>query len=313
MNVFTYCEGKDYKMNINWSRLETFYKVVKAGSITNAAEEMNLTQPSISRQIISLEKSINARLFDRSSGGLHLTKQGKLVFQNVRQMYSFAELTQSQLQEDYIKDKGDLRVGANIGLVDTWLAPLIPEFVNRYPHIDLSIISDDRALDLQTYEVDVALQPFAPTQGQLIQEPLMSWHRKLYASPDYLKKFGTPQTAEDLDSHRLISFGEPSIFLFKDINWHLEIGCKPGALRKPFFCINHIRSLLEIGEKGVGIISFSSESELLKKSSLVPILPNLKGPQIDIYFSYQKSLERIKRIQILKQYLLEKVQKHHKI
>lgn len=241
-----------------------------------------------------------------------ITKHGEILFQNTRQMLSFAELAETQLKDQDFKIAGDIRLGANYGLVDTWLDQYLAEFSESYPDIYLSVICNDKQQDILTYEVDVALRPMIKNQPHLSQEFLMSWNRHLYARPSYIEKFGNPETIQDLENHRLISFGEPTIHLFNDINWHLRLGEPYGLSLKPFMSINSVRSIFEMGQAGLGIISFSDESILLKDSNLVKILPEVHGPRFDIYIVHQKTLNNLKRIAVLKEFLFDKVKKYHK-
>src|SRR5262249_33149320 len=151
---------------------------------------------------------------------------------------------------------------ANVGLVDTWLYEIIPDFLKRYPKINLSIFSKDGPLDVESLEVHAALQPYMSDQPELIQNFLMRWNRRLYASKEYIQKHGAPKTIEDLEKHKLIGFGSEKIFLFDNINWHLNL--KSNKDLRPYLTANSLRTLFHFCKSGFGIISFSQESLLLK-------------------------------------------------
>ncbi len=296
----------------NWNKLKTFYHVVKAGSFTSAADLLNISQSAVSRSIISLEERVGHKLFKRLPRGLALSKHGEILFRNAQKMFVFSELAQTEIQAEGSMPQGRLTVGANVGLVDTWLLDVVPGFLKEYPDINLSVVCKDSFLDVESFEVDVALQPYSQNSSGLVQTFLMSWHRKLYASKEYLKKFGTPKTPSDLDNHRLIGFGFETIHLFKNLHWHLEIGCKPGSSRQAYATVNSVRALFNFANSGLGIIGFSEESPLLPGSNLVQILPEVKGPRIDIYIAYSNQLKNIKRIKVLEDYLKQEVAANHK-
>jgi len=296
---------------VQWDKLKTFYYVAKLGSFTKTGQHLNISQSAISRQIGDLEYSLAHKLFKRLPKGLVLTRQGELLFQNVEKMFVCSELALMQIQNEQSEPQGDLNIGANVGLVDTWLYTIIPDFLTRYPEINLSIFSKDGHLDVESLEVHVALQPHVPDQPELIQNFLMSWNRRLYASKEYLQKYGTPKTVEDLEYHRLIGFGSEKIHLFDNINWHLKLNNNINKPQVPYISANSLRALFHFGTLGFGIISFSQESPLLKNSNLIEVLPEAIGPNIDIYFTYPVQLKGIRKINVLEEYLQTYVKNHH--
>ena len=297
---------------MQWDRLKTFYYVAKFESFTKTGQHLNISQSAISRQIIDLEYQLGHKLFKRLPRGLALTQQGQLLFQNTEKMFVFSELALTQIQNEQIEPQGELSIGANVGLVDTWLHTIIPDFLKLYPKINLSIFSKDGHLDVESLEVHVALQPYIHDQPDLSQNLLMSWNRRLYASKKYLQKYGIPQTVEDLAHHHLIGFGPEKINLFDNINWHLKLSGNKGKVQKPYVNANSIRALFHLGNSDLGIIAFSQESPLLKDSHLVEVLPEIAGPSFDIYFTYSVQLKGIKKIDVLEKYLQAYVKDHHR-
>ncbi len=297
---------------MDWDKLKTFYHVARIESFTATGKKLNLSQSAISRAIIALEDRLGHKLFNRLSRGLVLTKQGEILYKNVEKMFAYSELAISQINQEESEPLGNLTVGTNVGLLDTWLSYIIPEFLKKYPKINLSLTSSDDPLDVEAFNVDVALRPYAHNQPDLTQILLMSWHRKLYASQEYLDKFGVPKCLEDLDHHRLISYGPEEIHLFKEINTHLKQGRDPNNPRKPYTSASSVRTVFELANNGIGIAEHSQESPLLKGSNLIQVLPEVSGAQIDIYYVYPTQLENIKRIQVLKDFLMEEVEMNYK-
>ncbi len=298
---------------MRWDQLKTFYHVAKFESLSKTGQYLNIAQSAVSRQIINLEYRAGHKLFKRLPRGLVLTKQGQIMFKNIEKMFQYYELARYQIQNEHIEPEGDLVVWGNVGLVDTWLYYAIPDFLKLYPGIYLNIYSKDAPIDIDNFEVHVALQPYRDNQPDLIQVPLTTWSRRLYASRDYLHKHGTPTTVHDLKNHKLIGFGSEKIHLFDNIDWHLKLNMVDGKPQKPTLTANSIRALFHFGNSGLGIISFSKESLLLKGSNLMPILPNINGPNFDIYFSYPVELKGNKKIEVFEKYLLEYVKKTYQM
>ncbi len=296
---------------MQWDKLRTFYYVAKYKSFTRTGQELNISQSAISRQVIDLEYQVGHKLFKRLPRGLALTQQGELLYQYTEKMFVYSVAALSHIQNEQSNPQGELRLGANIGLVDTWLCEILPVFMLQYPDINLSLYSKDKSLDVEALEVDVALQPYISDQPELVQNLLMRWNRRLYASEEYVQKYGMPKSCKDLKNHRLISFGTETIHLFDNINWHLALSGQKGDVQKPYASANSLRALYEFAKAGLGIIPFSKESPLLRGSNLAQILPEIHGPSIDIYFTYPIQLKGIRKVEVLEEYLKEHVLNHH--
>lgn len=297
---------------MNWNNLRTFYYVTKAKSISKASEQLNTSVSAISRQILNLENRLNIPLFQRHTNGVSLTEHGAILFKKVENIVSTIEEYQLQLRSENNNDIGSIKLISNFGLVNTWLTSIIPDFMKAHPKINLSIIGDNREITIPSSVADVALAPLMPNKVHVIQKFLMSWNRKLYASPKYIEKFGLPKKTDDLNNHRLIGFGTPSIYLFENINWHLYVDCPSDFIRQPYCSVNSVKGLFDLACADIGIVSFSEESLLLRDSNLIQVLPDIKGPKIDIYFICPKQLKGMKCVHTLEKFLFSIVAKNHK-
>ena len=113
----------------------------------------------------------------------------------------------------------------------------------------------DNELDWSMREADVAIRMSPPRQPDLVQRHLMTVRHHAYASADYLKKYGTPQRAEELDKHRIIVYGTDSRPPIRNPNWLLEAGARPGYERHPILAVNNLYAILRALEGGLGIAS----------------------------------------------------------
>ena len=156
-------------MALDWDKLRVFHAVAEAGSFTRAGEALNLSQSAVSRQVSSLEESLNVTLFHRHARGLIVTEQGELLFRTVREVFAKLAMAEAQLTESRERPKGTLKVTATIGLGSTWLAPRIGEFIEIYPDVSVDLVLEDRELDLSMREADVAIRLLPPRQPELIQ------------------------------------------------------------------------------------------------------------------------------------------------
>ena len=292
---------------MDWDRLRIFHAVAEAGSFTHAGETLNLSQSAVSRQISALEESLNVPLFHRHARGLILTEQGELLYRTARDVFARLAMTEGLLSESKDRPKGPLKVTTTVAFGSFWLSSRIKDFVELYPEIQLSLLVDDSELDLSMREADIAIRLSAPRQPDLVQRHLTTMHVHVYAAPEYLKKHGTPQRAEDLDGHRIITFGEEQRAPITNINWLIDAGARAErAPRRPILQLNNTYGIYRACLAGVGIASLP-DFMAQEASQLVRILPELDGPPIDIYFVYPEELRTSKRIAVFRDFLIRKV------
>ena len=294
---------------MDWDKLRIFHAVAEAGSFTHAGETLNLSQSAVSRQISSLEQSLKITLFHRHARGLILTEQGEELYKTAHEIYHQVIMTEAKLSDSKDRPQGPLTATTTIGFGSVWLTPRIKEFVELYPEIDLNIILVYDDLDLSMREADVAIRLTAPRQPDLIQRHLMDIEYGIYASPEYLKIHGMPQTAQDLDKHKIVTFGQEvgdQTDLLPALNFLMEAGRESGLPRDPILKVNNIYGIFRAVRSGVGIGALP-EYLIEDSSSLVRILPEMLNPGTHVYFVYPEELKQSARIAVFRDFLLRKI------
>ena len=291
---------------MDWDKLRVFHAVAEAGSFTHAGDTLNLSQSAVSRQISALEESLRIPLFHRHARGLILTEQGELLYRTAHEVFAKLALTEAKLADSKERPKGSLTVTATVGFATVWLTPRIAEFVDLYPEISLTIICEDRELDLSMREADVAIRMRAPVQPDLVQRHLMKVHFHAYASAAYLKEWGTPRTPEDLDRHRVITYADGPLRRVIDPNWLLRAGDGSRSQRRPALKVNNILGMLYAVDSGLGIAAMP-DYIVKDHDGSVRVLADMEGPTLDTYFVYPEELRHSKRIAVFRDFLLQKV------
>jgi DNA-binding transcriptional LysR family regulator len=291
---------------MDWDKLRVFHAVAEAGSFTHAGEALNLSQSAVSRQISALEESLSVPLFHRHARGLILTEQGELLYRTAREVFSKLAMTEAMLSESKDRPKGPLKVTTTVSFGAAWLTPRIREFMDLYPEIQVSLVVNDTELDLSMREADVAIRMSPPRQPDLVQRHLTTLRYHIYASSEYLKRFGTPQKPEDLDKHRVVLYGEDSLPPTRTINFLWEAGVRPGHERRPIFMVNNVYGILRAVENGLGVAALP-DFMAQEAVDLIRILPELAGPEVEAYFVYPEELRSSKRIAVFRDFLLRKV------
>ncbi len=291
---------------MDWDKLRIFHAVADAGSFTHAGETLNLSQSAVSRQVSALEESLHIPLFHRHARGLILTEQGDVLYRTVKEVFHKLAMTEALISESRERPSGPLKVTTTVAFGTTWLTPRIKEFIELYADVEVSIILTDGALDLSMREADVAIRMTAPRQPDLVQRHLLTVHSHIFAAPEYLTDHGTPKSAEDLDRHRLIVYGQEVAPPVSSINWLMDAGADGENSRRPILRLNNLYGIYRAVRSGLGMAALP-DYMISENSTLVQVLPELSGPAIEAYFVYPEELRQSKRVSVFRDFLLQKV------
>jgi DNA-binding transcriptional LysR family regulator len=290
---------------MEWDRLRIFYHIAKAGSITRAAEQLNISQPALSRSLQLLEHRLKAQLFDRTARGIKLTKQGEILLKhtcNMMNEFSVATKTMNNSNTEE-EPSGPLKILTNHSTAYSWLIHYIGDFMKLFPKVRIAITCDNnRRYDNDT---DAYIGPYLSHRPDLVQIYIKTFITKLFAGKKYLEEFGVPQSPEDLDNHRLITFDADSFPKgHYSTNWILQLGRKSGHVREPYLQVNSAHALLNAARDNLGIVSTGKDYPKLEKiNDLVEVLPDFEGPQADIYYTYPVQMKSVRTVVEFGEYL----------
>ncbi|MEE8352222.1 MAG: LysR family transcriptional regulator [Rhodospirillales bacterium] len=294
---------------MDWDKLRVFHAVAEAGSFTRAGEVLNLSQSAVSRQIGGLEESLEVVLFHRHARGLKLTEPGEHLFRTAHDVFAKLAMAEARIIDNKDSPQGPLKITTTVAFGSIWLTSRIKEFVELYPDIEVSLVLADNELDLSMREADAAIRLAPPSQPDLIQRHLMTMRYHVYAAPEYLKGREMPRKPEDLDYHDLIVYGEDAKPPIENLNWLLDAGAKSGP-RKPVLRVNSIYGIFRAVQSGLGIGALPDYMSRQSRN-LVEVLPELRGPSIDVFFVYPEEQRNTKRIGVLRDFLVRKMAGDH--
>jgi DNA-binding transcriptional LysR family regulator len=296
---------------MDWDKLKVFHAAAEAGSFTHAGEQLGLSQSAVSRQVSALEHELSVALFHRHARGLILTEQGEMLYRTAHDVFMKLEAARAKLTDSRERPHGELKISTTPGIGVNWLTPRLGEFLDLYPDIRITLITTDEELDLAMREADVAIRLRQPTQPDLIQRKLFSVRFHAYASPEYLKRFGTPTTHDQLDSHRIVVLGGSIPTYLQPTRWLVDVAREgKGSPRTPTLAINTILGVLRACQRSIGI-AMLPDYLVEENGGLVQLFAESDAIALDAYFVYPEELKSVARVQVFRDFLVAKAQRWH--
>ena len=292
-------------MPLDWDKLRIFHAAAEAGSFTHAAEALRLSQSAISRQVSALEQDVGVALFNRHARGLVLTEQGEMLYQTAHEVLMKLESVKVQLTETTEKPSGKLRITTTVGLGQGWLTDKVQEFLALYPDMQVQLILDNEELDVNMRHADCAIRLREPQQSDLIQRKLFTVHMHVYAAPSYINRYGEPQSIEDLDHHKIITFGEPAPNYLLDVNWLEIAGRDSDNPRQSALQINSLTSIKRACLLGIGI-AMLPDYIVGRDPGLLQLVTNADVPSFDTYFCYPSEMKNAAKLKVFRDFIVAK-------
>ncbi|WP_298771586.1 LysR family transcriptional regulator [uncultured Shewanella sp.] len=193
-------------MKVTINELYTFMSIVDKGTISQASEQLNITVSAASRALSRLEKKLDTALFRRNTRRLELTVEGEKYLSRVRDILYDLEAAEEMLLQRKGIPSGKLRIDAASPFMLHVIAPIIGQYSNAYPQVEIELVNNDNLIDLLEQRTDVAVRIGELTDSTLTATPLGLSQVRILASPEYLAQYGTPESIDDLADHQLLGF-----------------------------------------------------------------------------------------------------------
>lgn len=286
--------------------MELFLAVTDAGSISRAAEMMNISVSAASRYLLNLEERLGVRLVQRSTRQLFMTEAGQEFQRRCRSILSDLREAESSIQDITVQPTGVLRVTASLSFCLLHIEPMLPEFTALYPDITIDIIAANRYLDIIDNSVDVAIRTrqFEADSAITIRK-LAETKRILAASPGYIEKFGAPQIPAELKDHRLLTYDyavNPGELPFR----------RDGRLQtfkiKPFISTNDGQVVVRAALNDMGILVQPKYIiyDALESGRLVPVLTDWELPRLTMNIAFQTRAYMPTKVRVFVEALAER-------
>lgn len=271
----------------NLGSFAVFVKVAELRSFSAAAERLGMTASGASRAVARLERRLGARLLDRTTRRVDLTRDGVDFYQRCRQILADIDNATSAMTRTAGAPRGRLRVQIPVGFGKRVIVPALPRFVERYPDLILDVELNDRGTDLVKERIDVAVRVGHIRDSSVAVRRLCRTRFVACASPAYLRKHGEPRTPIDLKKHRCMGYFIPQTGRYRE--WEFLVNStERGRAVHGNLNINSGEALLDAMLAGGGIATVATfiVAEAVRRGELRIVLRNFiaKGPDISIIY-----------------------------
>ena len=288
--------------------LEAFFAVVEAGNFSAAGRKLSLSPSAVSKLMSRLENRLSVRLFHRTPKALTLTDAGTALQREGQYIFEALANAENAVKQCSSNVSGLLRIHSLFTFAKYQLAPIMGEFLERFPLLRLEFYLSNDPVDFIEQHIDVAIHSGSLPDSSLIARRLISSSWIICGSPDYLEKRGIPQTPADLANHNCLNFTHRTHWN----NWPLSDHDQVTTIAaKGNIGANQGDMLLELARHGVGLVRLAQfhVGDDLRQNRLVPLLEKYQSRiQEPLFVVYQSRKYMSPKVQVLLRFLDEKFQ-----
>jgi DNA-binding transcriptional LysR family regulator len=286
--------------------LAIFAKVLQMRSFVGAATELQLSKATVSKAVSRLEARIGVRLINRTSRRLSLTDAGKQLAERAAHILAEGELAENEGVANAAAPRGRVRLAAPMSFGVLRVAPVLPEFLDRYPDVSIDLHLSDTHVDLIGDGFDAAIRIASLPDSSLVARTLIAMPRYLVASPGYLARFGRPDHPSQLSDHRCIGYASANgdTWRFSHEGGETATVRPAGPLR-----VNNGDAMMPLllGGTGLGILPDFIVRNALDDGRLEVALPDWKVSGGAVHWVTPPGGRRPKRVEMLGDFLAEKL------
>src|SRR6266446_2278770 len=291
--------------------LAIFAKVVEIRSFAGAAAELKLSKATVSKAVSRIEARLGARLVNRTSRQFALTDAGRQLAGRAAHILAEGEAAEDSARAQATMPRGPVRLAAPMSFGLLHVAPLLPEFLATFPEVSIDLHLSDAHVDLIGEGFDAAIRIAVLPDSSLVVRRLCEMPRYLVGSPSYLNKHGRPKHPLHLAQHRCIGYS----YAVAAETWRFTKGGKSATVRPSGpLRVNNGDAMMPAltAGTGLGILPEFILREALAAGRLERLLPDWSLPLGAVYWVTPPGGPRPKRIEVLANFLVEKLGRHTK-
>ena len=283
--------------------MQAFARVAELGSFTRAADELGLSRAMVSTHVRRLERRFGLKLLNRTTRKVAVTPAGSDYLGHCRRVFAELAAAEETLRRGKDQPTGRLRVDVAGSFGRHILLPALPEFLARYPGIDLELRFNERVVDLVKEGIDLAVRGGKVTDPNLVARPVTRSRWIFCASPAYLARHGRPQTVADLARHALI--GGTTAESLQPRPWSFPEGIEAPAGLSFGITINETEAVMLAAANGAGIAQTLDlmAARALMEGRLQIVLPESTVPGPPLSIVHTQAAERLARVRVFSDFL----------
>lgn len=287
--------------------LAFFAKVAEERSFAGAARALGTSVATVSRGVSRLEERLGARLFNRTSRQLALTEFGKNLAESAGQMLRDAEGLENAARELSSQPRGLIRLAVPMSFGLRWVAPLMPDFLTRYPELSVDLHLSDEKVDLVGQGFDAALRIAVMPDSSLVARRICPVAPLVVASPAYLARHGVPQEPGELLGRDCLGYAyraRNDVWRFVNDAGEERVVTPTGRLR-----VTNADALIPTVLAGLAIAELPDfmASDYLRDGRLVALLQDWTLPKGGLYFVTPSGRSRAAKVEALSEFLLARL------
>jgi len=288
--------------------ISTFIRAAELGSFNKVAEAQGTTPQAVSKTIRQFEQHLGVRLFHRTTRNSSLTEEGQRLLESIKPSLDGVVGALARARHAAREDEGLIRVAASGSIGRRVLMPLLTEFQQRYPDIQIDLIQEDGFADLVQDRIDVGFRGGNPPDAQIVSRRLFPVQQIVCATPAYLKRHGTPRTLAELASHRCTAYRQPGSG--KPMAWEFDIdGGTVFHQVQPVLLSNDPDTELHAVLSGIGMgqIDSINASAAIRAGKLRPVLTEFVSARMGFYLYFPQRTDMPGRVRRFIDFAVERL------
>ena len=260
------------------AEMAIFQRVAERGSFAGAADDVGLSPSAVAKLVTRLETRLGVRLINRTTRRLSLTTEGEIYLERAREILAAIETAEAEISSAHLTPRGHLRVHALPFIAVRLLAPVLPDFLTRYPQITFDFMVTNRIVDIIGENVDISLRIGALNDSALVARKIVALPRIVCASPSYLARHGRPAKPADLADHSCLTLSRNP----GSATWPFRVDGKLVQVQvNGPVSADSTAMLLGLAVQGAGILRLSEHvvAEAIQKGELEPVLQKVQDPE----------------------------------
>ena len=278
---------------MDWNQLRSFLATADTGSLSAAARQLGLSQPTLSRQMAALEQALGVTLFERVGRSVQLTDAGAALVEHARAMGAAADELALAASGQAQGVEGPVSVSASDAVAAWLLPPIVAKLRAQAPGIVVEVISSNALADLRRREADIAVRHLRPDHPDLIGRLVREGTAGHYASRDYVARHGHPRRADEIQGHRFIGTDRSGRYLEQLHTYGLPVRAEQFAAVSENVVVSW-----RLVEEGVGICAIMDEIAV-RMSGLVRVLDDMPPVRFPFWLVTHRELRTSRRIRVV--------------